>query len=181
MSFTFKIDGIADVVNYITNVVPQLANQAALFAVENAIAPFESDYISRLQSLPVKHVDKQMRHRQLPATPLYLHNGIRQRVRHYWEDVLLKSGIRKDQTGAYAILGADEDPQTPLDHFIESGSIRAGVRVRYTKNNAPTGVMPTFAIAAEIQAANQSLINARKLELYNQKFLELRRQAGEQV
>lgn len=180
MSFTFKIEGVAEAINYVTNTVPALANQAALFAVQNAAQPYQPDYIALLQNLPVKHVEKQMRHRQSPPTPLYLHNGVRTRMRHLWQDILFKSGYYKDGRGAYALTGASDADQTPLERFVESGS-DGQVRYRKTMGDAPTGIMPTYKIAEQVLRNNQAIVEAKKLELFEQKLLELRRSAGEQV
>jgi hypothetical protein len=87
--------------------------------------------------------------------------------------------VYKDGKGAYAITGASDADQTPLERFIESGS-RGQIRMRYTIGK-PTGVMPTYAIARQVYVNNMAMVEQTKLRLYEQKFLELRRAAGERV
>lgn len=181
MSFDFKFEGVMEAVNYLTNTLPALENEAALYAVTEAHRPYLPDLLQLLMNLPVKHVEKQIRHRQKAATPLYLHNEIRQRARHIWQDILVKSSMYKDGRGAYAITGASDADQTPLDRFINSGSIHAGIRRRYTMNDAPTGVMPTFDIIRQVLANNLAVVEAQKVQLFQEKLLQLRRQAGERV
>lgn len=180
MSFSFKIEGLTEVVNYLTTTLPKLHNEAALYAVQGAMVPHLPEYVRLLQTLPVKHVLKQAQHRQRPATPLHLKNGIYQRSRHIWDDIITKAAVYRDQGGAYGRTGAREDEQTPLDRFIESGS-RGAIRYWTSLPNRSTGIMPTYRLALNIYMNHRAAVDARKMALYEEKLLQLRRSAGERV